>query len=832
MNEIRFELDCNTSIPHFHNEMEILYVLSGRIAVIGSGYNYVLGPEDFIVLNPYEHHELYAENGCHTVSGYISPDIFQQAELGRISCCSKHTSGQMDYPNLIRVKLAILFKLHLNQNTPPQKLYVLSQLFGLLAILKTQFEVSGDRLLSTCKDADRMQEVLTYLSTHFSEDITMQDVARRVYLSKSHLSREFQKYMGISFSDYLRKLRLNRAAHLLSHSQKTITEIALASGFSNVNTMIINFHDEYGETPGAYRRKYSKQASPIDTDSARQQETAPADMISYMRLLKYAAREEASRPLDKKQQETAFIQTSLLEGIGELSLCHNNTINIGWASSLMTRSLHEILMRAVREIGFRYIQFHGILDDSMDLYHERSDGTPWLNFTYMDLVLDEILDLGTKPIFEFGYIPYKLVSNVRNIFGTSCINLPDTPENQEKWGFLADRVMAHLLDRYGHEELRQWRFAPINALYISYGVFSIEEYLIYYEKTFNSIRRLLPDARIDAFGLDMGYLTLDGPELFEQLLTYCREHDCMPDAFTFQCFSCDYSKLPRTSTETNISAGADAMPKEPAAVSADPDILKHEIASSRKIMKNFALEHHPIRICAWNSTIWQNDLGNDTCFKSAFTMKNILENCKDISSISYAHLTDLSDRRVINSILYHGGYGLLTYNGIPKAGYFAYQLLTMLQQEAECVVFKSPGCFITRSRDHKRIQIVLYHYCHYDMQNHISYVLSTDEQKTIDRYYGFEQKGAKSFHLHLTDIPEGTYLKRSFSVSREHGSSYDTWMRLGTPEFRGRQQIDYLKNISSFHIYYEPLHITDLQEWTFSTVMDEHEVRLILIDKK
>lgn len=832
MNEIRFELDCNTSIPHFHSEMEILYVLSGRIAVIGSGYNYVLGPEDFIVLNPYEHHELYAETGCHTVSGYISPDIFQQAELGRISCCSRHTSGQMDYPDLIRVRLAILFKIHMNQNTPPQKLYVLSQLFGLLAILKAQFEVSEEQLLSTCRDADRMQEVLTYLSVHFTEDITMQNVADRVYLSKSHLSREFQKYMGISFSDYLRKLRLNRVAHLLSHSRKTITDIALSSGFSNVNTMIINFHDEYGETPGAYRRKYSEPDSFPVNDSDGYEEIAPVDMISYMHLLKYAAREEISRPLDKKQQETAYIQTSLLENIGKLSLCHNDTICIGSASSLMSHSLHEILMRAVREIGFHYIQFHGILDDSMDLYHERADGTVWLNFTYLDLVLDEILDLGTKPIFEFGYFPYRLVSNARNIFGTSCINLPDTPEQQAKWGLLADKVMAHLLERYGHEELRQWRFAPVNALYISYDVFSIEEYLIYYEKTYNSIRRLLPDARIDAFGLDTGFLTLDGPELFEQLLTFCEEHNCMPDAFTFQCFSCDYSKLPRTSTEDNISADTDHMPEEPAAVSTDPDILKHEIASCRKVMQKFGLENHPVRICAWNSTIWQNDLSNDTCFKSAFLTKNILENCEDISGISYANLTDLSDRRVINSVLYHGGYGLLTYNGIPKAGYFAYQLLTMLQQEAGPVVFRTPGCLITRSEDYKRIQIVLYHYCHYDMKNHISRALSEDEQKTIDRYYGFEQKGAKSFHLHLTDIPEGTYLRRAFSISREHGSSYDTWMHLGTPEFRGKQQIDYLKNISSFHIYYEPLHITNSEEWTFSTVLDEHEVRLILIDKK
>ena len=834
MEEIRFEPDCNTSIPHFHSEMEILYVLSGRIAIIGSGYNYVLEPEDFIVLNPYEHHELYAEAGCHTISGYVSPDLFQQSRLGRVVCCSRDVSGQSEYAALIRVRLAMLFKYHLGEPSPSRKLYVLSQLFGLLAILKAQFEVSGDHFQASGRDADRMQEVLTYLSMHFHENITMQEVADRVYISKSHLSREFQKHMGISFSDYLRRLRLNRVAYLLSHSEKTITEIALDCGFSNINTMIINFHEEYGETPGVYhKRHYRKSAGAFDVPRPdNRQEEHPADIISCMNLLKHAAAEEVMRPLDKKQQENVSVQVSLREDGGKLCLRHNDTISIGWANSLMSKSIHTVLQRAVREIGFRYIRFHGILDDVMDLYHEREDGRPWLSFTYMDIALDEIVDLGLKPFFEFSYMPRRLAEHTNNIFGASCIALPGTPEALEKWGFLVETVMNHLLERYGYEEVRQWRFAPINALYISYGVFTADKYLAYYEKTYRGIRGCLPEASIYGFGLDTGFIVLDGPVLFEHLLDHCRRHDCLPDAFTFQCFGCDYSKVPRSRTEDSISSEADRMTGEPAAVSADPDILKHEIAGCREIMQRQGLLKCPIHVCEWNSTIWQNDLGNDTCFKAAFIMKNILENCEDVTGISYTHLTDLSDRRVINSSLYHGGYGLLTYNGIPKAGYFAYQLLTMLQKEMGIVSARGEGYLVTRSEDYKRIQIVLYHYCHYDSTNHIDRMLSVEEQHSVDRYYGFEQKGAKSFRFTLTDLPEGAYMKRTFTINREHGSSYDVWMHLGAPEFRGRQQTDCLNNISSFQIHYEPLRITDSGEWIFSAVLDEHEVRLILIDRK
>ncbi|RKI94056.1 helix-turn-helix domain-containing protein [Parablautia intestinalis] len=832
LEEICFEPDCNTSIPHFHSEMEILYVLSGRIAIIGSGYNYVLEAEDFIVLNPYEHHELYAEAGCHTLSGYISADVFRQSGIGRVFCCSKSAAERTDYLNLIRTRLAMLLKYDTNYSDS-QRLYVLSQLFGLLAILKAQFEISGDGSPLVYKDADRMQEVLTYLSVHFSESITMKDVAERVYLSKSHLSREFQKYMGISFSDYLRKIRLNRVAYLLAHSGESITDIALSCGFSNVNTMILNFREEYKETPGTYRKNRNGKFKENSFELKPSREITAFNIRTCMSLLKYAAAEEAARPLDKKQQKkSVVIHTSLLENRGKLSLCHNDTINIGWADSLLNSTLQEVIMRTNKEVGFRYIRFHGILDDSMDVYHEYADGRPWFSFTYLDMVMDEILDLGLKPFFEFGYTPYKLASGNKNVFGTSCINVPNTPENLAKWELLADSVMKHLLERFGYEEVRQWRFSAINGVYISYGVFSAKEYLACYERTYRSVRRFLPEAQFFGFGLDTGFLSLDGTELLERLLDHCIRQDCMPDAFGFQCFGCDYSKVSRARTEDSISVNESGMADEPASVSSDPDILKHEIALCKEVLKKYGLKAVPLYVTEWNSTIWQNDPGNDTCFKAAFIMKNVLENCGDISGIAYTHLTDHSERRVIHSSLYHGGYGMFTYNGIAKAGYYASQFLSMLAQEKGVVVENGEGYLITRSQDCKRIQIVLYHYCHYDMENRISHGISVEEQRTVDRYYGFERKGTKSFHLHLENMPEGTYLKRSFSISREHGSSYDLWMSQGAPDLRGKQQINYLSNVSTFHIYYEPLYITQEGEWIASTVLDEHEVRLILIEKK
>lgn len=73
MEEIRFETDCDISAIHFHDELELFYVLSGRAGIMLTGSNYMLEQEGFIVFNPFQNHEIYREAGCHTKKYGIRP---------------------------------------------------------------------------------------------------------------------------------------------------------------------------------------------------------------------------------------------------------------------------------------------------------------------------------------------------------------------------------------------------------------------------------------------------------------------------------------------------------------------------------------------------------------------------------------------------------------------------------------------------------------------------------------------------------------------------------------------------------------------------------------
>ncbi|MCQ5384699.1 helix-turn-helix domain-containing protein [Hungatella hathewayi] len=817
MEEIRFEVDCDISESHYHDEMEIMFVLSGRIAIMVFQRNFVLQPEDFIVFNPFEYHELYREAGCHTISMFISMSVLQQSRIGYIRCCSCIQQEHAEYLQLIRTKLAVLFKNYMDAQKE-QRLYIISQLYGLLSILNRQFEVPKEEYVGSSTDTGKFREIMLYINKHFSEELSQQQVAEQTYLSPSYLSRILKKQLGINFSDYLRNLRLNKAELLLRTTEESVTDIALNCGFANTNTMIVNFKNIYGMTPGAYRKQYAGK-------TMTEPETLSRDKASYLRLLKHAASEENMQPLNKQHIIPTHINIDMSQGRTMSLLCHRESLSVGWARSLLEENVRNAVRRAVRDIGFRYITCYGLLDDVLDVYHEDDKGNPWFNFTYIDMIVDFMLYTGLIPWIEFSFTPIKLREDADNVYGESNVQLPVC---LEKWGVLVEAVMRHLIDYYGIDTIRNWHFSILPAFFTSYGVFSVEEYLEYYRYTYRSIRQQLPEAIIMGGSFDVGFLRADGEEALKQFLKYCIEHNCLPDELCFQSFSCDYSGQSKKEVEKKIRANDILLRNEPAPPSADSDNLKHEIAFFRGLLDSFGLRDYKIRVDAWNSTIWQRDLGNDTCFKAAYIVKNVLENAGSVTALTYCHLTDNSEQRIPNSGAYHGGNGLMTYHGIPKAAYHAYCLLNRL---GSVWLAQGDGYIATRSADGRKFQILLYHYCHYDMDCHISSILPEEEERTIDRYYEFCDPGVHSFWIYLSGISQGEYKKESYTINREMGSSYDKWMEMGAPKTINPEQKDILEKSSAIGYKYETMQVTATGTVLVSAVLDAHEVRLICIER-
>jgi AraC-like DNA-binding protein len=104
---------------------------------------------------------------------------------------------------------------------------------------------------------DRFTEIINYMNHHYTEDLTVDETARRFGLSKYYFSRLFQQYTRYTFSDYLIFRRLKAAEQLMSDPGLSITDIAFRAGFSNLSTFSRVFRKLKNCTPSEYRQVHS-----------------------------------------------------------------------------------------------------------------------------------------------------------------------------------------------------------------------------------------------------------------------------------------------------------------------------------------------------------------------------------------------------------------------------------------------------------------------------------------------------------------------------------------------------------------------------------------------
>ncbi|HEX7056555.1 MAG TPA: response regulator [Bacilli bacterium] len=103
--------------------------------------------------------------------------------------------------------------------------------------------------------SDSIKAALEYIDRHLSEPFGMQDVADYVHLNASYFSVLFKDQMGITFSDYLTRRRLQRAKELLIQTRLPIAEIALNVGYHTAKYFNRIFKEYEGFSPGQYREK-------------------------------------------------------------------------------------------------------------------------------------------------------------------------------------------------------------------------------------------------------------------------------------------------------------------------------------------------------------------------------------------------------------------------------------------------------------------------------------------------------------------------------------------------------------------------------------------------
>lgn len=115
-------------------------------------------------------------------------------------------------------------------------------------------------LRATQKHAGQMDKALDYIEKHFSEEITVEDIAKFAGVSASHLHLLFRENVGDSPMKMVGKLRLRKAETLLRRTELSVKEIGFECGFKDVNNFCHGFRKSRGVPPGAFRKEQTNWA--------------------------------------------------------------------------------------------------------------------------------------------------------------------------------------------------------------------------------------------------------------------------------------------------------------------------------------------------------------------------------------------------------------------------------------------------------------------------------------------------------------------------------------------------------------------------------------------
>src|SRR5699024_2530403 len=126
--------------------------------------------------------------------------------------------------------------------------------------------------------------VCQYIEKNFNTPITLSEIAEKVHLSTTYLSKLFTKHMGIGFNHYINHIRTEHCKNDLVHTNASITQIALKNGFSNSTMLLKYFKANTGLTPSQYRTQYQSEDHPTKIKKQQNLKTIKGIYIIYLHI--------------------------------------------------------------------------------------------------------------------------------------------------------------------------------------------------------------------------------------------------------------------------------------------------------------------------------------------------------------------------------------------------------------------------------------------------------------------------------------------------------------------------------------------------------------------
>ena len=248
---------------HWHEEVEIIYVLKGRLNIMIGEKQYIGKEGSIFFVNPRELHLMGTSDlsvEYHTLLFPMEFISFQSMDDLELKLLQPLRSNQLLMSNAVandcladQISILLDELIELNSQHHPSK--QLRTRILLLQILLSLYENNTMLMPNTGGNADVQKSMLAYIEKHYTEKLTLAMMAEEFHLSEKYLSRYFKEHFHLPFSNYVMHLRLTLARQLLEATDLPVTEVALRSGFPSVSYFIRSFKNTYKTSPLKYRKE-------------------------------------------------------------------------------------------------------------------------------------------------------------------------------------------------------------------------------------------------------------------------------------------------------------------------------------------------------------------------------------------------------------------------------------------------------------------------------------------------------------------------------------------------------------------------------------------------
>lgn len=780
---------------NYSQNLKIIFVLKGNIIIDYIGKKEIIKEEGIILLNS---SGIYSADGSpenevcvlEIDTSYFNTDF---KGLSNIKYFLNYNQCIPNHREEIRLLWSYLNKIieSLNKAESGYELKVKGIIIELILLFVNKYQDSNfDKKININSEEKRLKSIIEFINSHYKEKIYLSKIADIVDLNPQYLSRYFSKYMGITLNEYITKIRLRESLEDLKNSDNTITYVALENGFSNIKSYFKAFKKNYNTTPSVFRKNYLIN-SEIKIEKSNMKDGELINLVKiYGNIYKKTVKQF---PEEREKYEIYFKESK-----ANVKKSWRKLAAFGRAAEGLRGEWRNQLRNIQNDIPFEYIRFHGIFSDDMMVYNEDSEGNPEYNFSYVDELIDFFMEVKIKPFIELSFIPEKLASEKRSQFNWSAnVSLP---KDISKWKDLVENFLLHLIQRYGIKEVTSWYFEIWDGFIREEK--NIEKSLEFFKETYLSIKKInnnLKAGGVNSFLEEMIYTNL-----LEAYDIFCRKEGIGLDFISGKAYAIE----PEDKNESIISliAKINNSAKDKVifqdssnyCIYSNQDYIANNINKVLEKLKKSSTLNKPLFITEWNSIPDPRDLLHDTCYKSAFLVKNVIENFNKVEALGYWTFTDIFEEvKSTNNNTFHGGIGFVTTNGLKKPIYHAYNFLNKL---GERIIEKSENYIITQKSEGS-IQIIVSNYCHFKSDN----TKCIPEEVTLTERESVFNNKIKDITFILNDL-KGEFIKKTYRINSESGSVYNEWVKMGATEKLYPEEIKYLKEKSIFAYKREEIH--------------------------